>query len=95
MKTVRARLTSKGQVTLPKLLRVALSLGTGDNVQFSITPDGGVTLSKLPRPGVSAGCGARFATRTVPPASREDIDRAVAEAMANRMNSNSQKTDGK
>jgi AbrB family looped-hinge helix DNA binding protein len=95
MKTIRARLTSKGQVTLPKPLRVALSLGTGDNVQFSITPDGGVTLSKLPRPGVSAGCGVRFAIRNVPPSSRADIDRAVAEAMANRMNSNSPKTDGK
>ena len=82
---MRARLTSKGQITLPKPLRTALSIGTGDNVQFSIGTDGGVLLCKLSKPGMSAGCGAKFAKHTVSPSSHSDVEKAVADAMARRM----------
>jgi AbrB family looped-hinge helix DNA binding protein len=40
-----ATLTSKGQVTIPALVREKLGLKTGDQVNFVLTPDGGVTLT--------------------------------------------------
>ncbi len=39
-----AKLTSKGQVTIPKEVRDALHLDTGDRVQFFIREDGVVEL---------------------------------------------------
>ncbi len=39
-----ATITSKGQITLPKLVRVALGLDAGDRVDFIVAPDGGYTL---------------------------------------------------
>ena len=37
---VRAKLTSKGQVTLPKILRDRLGLKAGDNIEFVEGSDG-------------------------------------------------------
>ena len=39
-----ATLTSKGQITIPKKVREALGLETGDSVAFRIGEDGTVTL---------------------------------------------------
>ena len=39
-----ATLTSKGQVTIPKPVRDALGLATGDRIEFAIGPEGGVRL---------------------------------------------------
>lgn len=36
---VRAKITSKGQITLPKVLREFLGLKNGDNIIFSIQDD--------------------------------------------------------
>jgi AbrB family looped-hinge helix DNA binding protein len=38
---VEATITSKGQVTLPKVLRSHLGLRTGSRVRFSLPPQGG------------------------------------------------------
>jgi len=35
-----ATITSKGQITLPKEVREALGVGTGDRVEFVAEPDG-------------------------------------------------------
>ena len=35
-----ATITSKGQLTIPKQVRTALHLGTGDRVTFRVRPDG-------------------------------------------------------
>lgn len=40
-------LTSKGQITLPKDIRVLLQLETGDKLAFRPTPDGQITVSKV------------------------------------------------
>ncbi|MEV0435945.1 AbrB/MazE/SpoVT family DNA-binding domain-containing protein [Nocardia sp. NPDC050413] len=42
-----ARLTSKGQITVPKAVRDALELHTGDNVHFRVEGDV-VVLAKTP-----------------------------------------------
>ncbi len=44
MANFEAKVTSKGQITLPAKLRARLRLEAGDNVVFSETPDGGFRL---------------------------------------------------
>ena len=39
--SAKAKVTSKGQITLPKKLREDLNLKTGDTVQFEPSEDGG------------------------------------------------------
>jgi len=53
---VRARVTSKGQVTLPKAIRDALGLAESSIVEFALT-DGGALLTP-----VKGGFLARFGT---------------------------------
>jgi AbrB family looped-hinge helix DNA binding protein len=44
-----AHLTSKGQITIPKDIRVALGLRTGDGVDFQLTSKANVRLSPVSR----------------------------------------------
>ena len=44
---MRATITSKGQITLPKALRDELHLEPGDRVEFIVEVDGGVRM--IPR----------------------------------------------
>jgi AbrB family looped-hinge helix DNA binding protein len=46
-------LTSKGQVTIPKLIREALHLAPGCVVDFAVNGDGDVVIHKLGSPNVS------------------------------------------
>jgi len=39
-----ATLTSKGQITLPKVIREQLQLQPGDRVEFLVGPDGQITV---------------------------------------------------
>ena len=41
---IEASLTSKGQITIPKVVREALQLETGDKVYFDVRADGTVVL---------------------------------------------------
>lgn len=45
-----AKMTSKGQVTIPKRVRQRLRLGTGDQVEFVLQEAGTVLLRPLDRP---------------------------------------------
>lgn len=40
----KATMTTKGQLTIPKVVRKALGLETGDEVEFTLTPDGAAIL---------------------------------------------------
>jgi len=42
---MEATITSKGQVTLPKALREALNLSTGDKLSFEFSEEGEVRMS--------------------------------------------------
>jgi AbrB family looped-hinge helix DNA binding protein len=45
MASYEAKVTSKGQITLPAQLREALRISTGDKVVFSVAPDGAFRVS--------------------------------------------------
>lgn len=40
----RAKLTTKGQITIPKLVRDALGIHPGDRVNFRVREDGTITV---------------------------------------------------
>lgn len=42
-----ATLTSKGQITLPKAIRQALGVDTGDKIVFNLTERGRITVSRV------------------------------------------------
>lgn len=48
-----ATMTSKGQLTIPKVVREALGLATGAAVEFTLTPDGAATM-RARRSGVTS-----------------------------------------
>jgi AbrB family looped-hinge helix DNA binding protein len=45
---VAARITSKGQITIPKPVREALNLGEGDQVVFRVIEGGRAILARTP-----------------------------------------------
>ena len=45
--TVEATVTSKGQVTLPKILRSQLGIRTGSRIRFSLHPQGGFRADRV------------------------------------------------
>lgn len=75
-----ATLTSKGQVTIPKPVRDALGLATGDRVEFAIGPGGEVRL-EVPRRQVSdlAGLLHRAGEKRL---SLAQMDAAIARSVA-------------
>jgi antitoxin PrlF len=84
MPTIQAKVTSKGQVTLPKAIRSLLAIRTGDRVEFSLEPSNAVVLRRKREPGSSAGCGTRFVKSPEEVVSVEQMDEAVRRAMAKR-----------
>jgi antitoxin PrlF len=45
--TVEATVSSKGQITLPKALRIHLGIQTGSRLRFSLAPNGGFQASHV------------------------------------------------
>jgi antitoxin PrlF len=74
-----SRVTSKGQITLPRDVRQALGLGAGDKVDF-VEVEGGFKLVPL-RKDVRALKG-RFAGRVGRPVTTDEMDEAIAQAAA-------------
>ena len=66
------RITSKGQVTIPKEARDALGLQPGSEAEFIVQPEGGVLLRKASiRSAIDAWAG--YLTRRVGPATTEEL----------------------
>jgi len=57
---LQAKVSTKGQVTLPKSVRESLSIRQGDRIEFSLDSKQGVKLRRMQPPGSSAGCAKRF-----------------------------------
>ena len=80
---VKARITSKGQVTIPKRVRDDLGLATGDHVDFVAERRGSYSM----RPIRTASSTQAICDRLIKPgvrASVEGMERTVATAVARR-----------
>ena len=71
---MESSLTSKGQMTIPKVAREHLKVRPGDRVKIFLHPDGTVVL--IPKLPVSSIKG-MFAGRVRKPVSIEEMDAAV------------------
>ena len=70
------QITSKGQITIPKLVRESLGLETGDRVEF-VGTDKGFVIVPVKR-DLNALCG-MFKGRRAKPATLQEIKEAIAE----------------
>lgn len=77
MTVSRAKVTSKGQITLPRNLREKLGIVQGDHVEFSIDSENGVQVRKIVTPGSSAGVLRHLARDR--PVSPQEMDNALRE----------------
>lgn len=78
MRILRARVTSKGQVTLPKRLRQSLGIQEGDHVEFAVESGQKASVRRLKTPGSSSGVMKHLAKET--PVSIEEMDEAIHSA---------------
>ena len=76
MKSVQAKVTSKGQLTLPKALRKSMGIRTGDKIWFKMTSPTEANLSMASVPGSSAGVLSHLAKSKAP--SITDMKKAVS-----------------
>lgn len=76
-----ATLTSKGQITIPRSVRVALGLHAGVKMDFVQSEDG---LKVVPLRNASATLKGRFAGRVAQPVSLAAMDEAIASEAAAR-----------
>jgi antitoxin PrlF len=80
---VKATITSKGQVTIPKRIRDDLGLTTGDHVGFVADGRGSYKLKPIRTRSSAQGVCDRLVKPGVH-ASVEDMERAVEDAVARR-----------
>ena len=66
--------TSRGQTTLPKAVRTALGVKPGDRIRYAVLEDGVRILPMRPVARLFGAFG-----HDGPPASLEDMERAIAE----------------
>jgi antitoxin PrlF len=76
-----AKLTSKGQITIPAAVRAELGLSTGDRVSFVRERDGGVRVTARKRRSIIEFARQNPLPRLSPAFEDRDIDTAVAEAL--------------
>ena len=76
---MEAKLSSKGQATIPKAVRDRLQIKTGDRFKFFFHPDGVMILPRIPTKRLKGS------VHKLPrPASAEEIDKAIAAGATER-----------
>lgn len=81
MSVLQAKVTSKGQVTLPKQIRESLSIRTGDRLEFSLDPSNKILIRKKKKPGSSAGCAKHRIRPGQKPITAAQMDAAIQDHM--------------
>ena len=74
---MQAKVTSKGQVTLPKRIRESLSIRAGDRLEFAIEPSNTILIRKKSYPGSSAGCAKHLMKPGQNPLTAEEMDEVI------------------
>jgi AbrB family looped-hinge helix DNA binding protein len=87
MTTLQAKVTSKGQITLPKQLRTKLAIRSGDRLEFEMDKPDRISVRKKRAPGSSAGCGRRFIRRKKKAVTVEDMDAGIRKAISQKYKS--------
>ena len=77
---LRAKVTSKGQVTLPKPLRDSLSVKEGDHLEIVLKNSCEATLRKMGDAGSSEGVLRHLAKKS--PVTVEEMNAAIAEEVS-------------
>ena len=77
---VQARLTAKGQVTIPKQIRDYLHLDTGSKIDFVIDENGDVKV--IPLNVAAESLSGILHREGMPTASIEDMEQAIIEAVS-------------
>ena len=75
---MEAKLSSKGQATIPKAVRERLQINAGDRFKFFFHPDGVILLPRIPTKRLKGTL-----PKLAKPASAEEVNRAI-EAGATR-----------
>jgi antitoxin PrlF len=78
-----ARVTTKGQVTIPAEVRKALDIGAGDDVLFEVVEAGEARIRVLKRGRLSDLYGALPATRPYP--GKEEVRTKVGQGLGERL----------
>ena len=73
---IESTITSRGRTILPKPVREALGVSSGDRVRYVILDDG---IRILPLRSLKTLFGTHNSHYSGPPATLEDMDRAIAE----------------
>ncbi|HYH46979.1 MAG TPA: AbrB/MazE/SpoVT family DNA-binding domain-containing protein [Thermoanaerobaculia bacterium] len=81
-----ARVTSKGQITIPASVRRALGIDQGDDLQFEVTSERSAELRVVKRRRLSELYGSLAATRPFPGKDevREEAGRELGKALASK-----------
>ena len=76
---MEAKLSSKGQATIPKAVRERLRIHAGDRFKFFFHPDGVMILPKIPTERLKGSL-----PRLARPVSQKEIDQAIAAGVTER-----------
>jgi AbrB family looped-hinge helix DNA binding protein len=76
---MEAKLSSKGQATIPKAVRDRLQIKSGDRFKFFFHPDGVIILPKISTARLKG-----MIPKPTQSVSLQDIDRAIAEGATER-----------
>ena len=79
----QATLTSKGQVTIPKVIRDALHLASGEKIEFILSGDDTVLLRPVTRK-VDEVFGRLHGYRKSAPVSGDEMNKAIGKRMMDR-----------
>ena len=81
---VSAKLTAKGQLTLPVSVRHALRVGTGDRIVFELDGSGGGRFSAEPHSVPAFGILNSGGAKSKRPVSVEEMDRGIARHLSGK-----------
>jgi len=76
---MEAKLSRKGQATIPKAVRDRLQIKPGDRFKFLFHPDGVIILPKIPTVRLKG-----MIPKPAKPVSLEEVDRAIAKGATER-----------
>ncbi len=85
---LKATVTSKGQITLPKQIREKLTIRTGDQLEFVMGPSSTLSVRKMREPGSSAGCAAALLQPGRAPMTEEKVKETIRKRMQNKFAAN-------